>query len=133
MVAISIIKESNTKALPSVLPSGLVAVFLGGTSGIGQATLKQFIIATKDKSPRVYIVGRSTTAAHPLLAELRQLNPSASLEFIQQDVSLVRNVDAAVSQINQHENKVDLLFMSVGFVSFQGRKGQFMPPKAVTK
>ncbi|KAH7140361.1 hypothetical protein B0J13DRAFT_477532 [Dactylonectria estremocensis] len=122
MVAISIIKESNTKALPSVLPSGLVAVFLGGTSGIGQATLKQFIIATKDKSPRVYIVGRSTTAAHPLLAELRQLNPSASLEFIQQDVSLVRNVDAAVSQINQHENKVDLLFMSVGFVSFQGRK-----------
>ncbi|KAK7432200.1 hypothetical protein QQZ08_001145 [Neonectria magnoliae] len=122
MVAISIIKDSNTKALPSALPSGLVAVFIGGTSGIGQATLKQFVVATKDKSPRVYIIGRSTRAAHPLLAELRQSNPSATLEFIQQDVSLVRNVDAAVSQVKQHETKVDLLYLSVGFVSFQGRK-----------
>ncbi|KAK7419258.1 hypothetical protein QQX98_003410 [Neonectria punicea] len=121
MVAISIIKDSNTKALPSALPSGLVAVFIGGTSGIGQATLKQFVVATKDKSPRVYIVGRSTQAAHPLLAELRQSNPSATLEFIRQDVSLVRNVDAAVSQIKKHETKVDLLYLSVGFVSFQGR------------
>ncbi|KAF7555936.1 hypothetical protein G7Z17_g1814 [Cylindrodendrum hubeiense] len=121
MVAISIIKDSNTKVLPSALPSGLVAVFLGGTSGIGQATLKQFVVATKDKSPRVYIVGRSSKAAYPLLAELRQSNPSASIEFIEQDVSLVRSVDAAVSQIRQHESKVDLLFMSVGFVTFQGR------------
>lgn len=130
MVTISIIKESNTKTLPSVLPSGLVAVFLGGTSGIGQATLKQFVIATKDKSPHVYIVGRSIQAAEPLLAELRQSNPSASIEFIQQDVSLIRDVDAAISQITQRENKVDLLFLSMGFVSFQGRIGQFIPPKA---
>ncbi|KPM44133.1 hypothetical protein AK830_g2418 [Neonectria ditissima] len=122
MVAISIIKESNAKALPSVLPSGLVAVFLGGTSGIGQATLKQFVAVTKDKSPRVYIVGRSTEAALPLLAELRRSNPSASVEFIEQDVSLVRNVDAAVSQIKKHESKADLLYLSVGFVSFHGRK-----------
>ncbi|KAH7021949.1 hypothetical protein EDB80DRAFT_693872 [Ilyonectria destructans] len=121
MVALSIIKESNAKALPAALPSGLVAVFIGATSGIGKATLEQFVVATKDKSPRVYITGRSTEAALPLLAELRQSNPSASLEFIEQDVSLVRNVDAAVSQIKQNETKLDLLFITVGFISFQGR------------
>lgn len=107
--------------MPGALSSGLVAVFIGATSGIGKATLEQFIVATRDKSPRVYITGRSTSAAVPLLAELRQSNPSASLEFIEQDVSLIRNVDAAVDQIKQNETKVDLLFVTVGFISFQGR------------
>lgn len=123
MVAISVIKESNANVLPSALPSGLVAVFLGATSGIGQATLKQFIVATKHKSPRVYVVGRSASAVYQQLADLRQLNPSATIEFVEQDVSLVRNVDPAVNQIKQRETKVDLLFLSVGFVSVQGRIG----------
>lgn len=133
MVALSIIKESNAKVLPGALSSGLVAVFIGATSGIGKATLEQFIVATRDKSPRVYITGRSTSAAVPLLAELRQSNPSASLEFIEQDVSLIRNVDAAVDQIKQNETKVDLLFVTVGFISFQGRIGKFISRKAVSK
>lgn len=133
MVALSIIKQSNAQALPAALPSGLVAVFIGATSGIGKATLEQFIVATRDKSPRVYITGRSTAAAVPLLAELRQSNPSASLEFIEQDVSLVRNVDAAVSQIKQNETKVDLLFITVGFISFQGRIGRFISKKKKKK
>lgn len=123
MVAISVIKESNANVLPSALPSGLTAVFLGATSGIGKETLKQFVVAAKDKSPRIYILGRSFKAAEAQLAELRQSNPSATIEFLEQDVSLVRNVDAFVSQIKQHETKVDLLYISVGFISFQGRKG----------
>lgn len=123
MVAISIIKESNKHALPAVLPSGLTAVFLGATSGIGLASLKQFVIATDNKSPRVYVVGRSAKAATQLLAELRQSNPSATIEFIERDVSLIREVEPAVEQIKQRESKVDYLFISVGFVSFQGRIG----------
>ncbi|KAM0269023.1 hypothetical protein ACHAPA_004632 [Fusarium lateritium] len=122
MVAISTIKKSNTTSLPQTLPQNLTAVFLGATSGIGRSTIKQLAIATDNKSPTIYIVGRSTSAATPLIAELRQSNSSATIEFIERDVSLVKEVDAAMQEIVKRETKVDLLFMSVGFMSFEGRK-----------
>ncbi|KAF5541719.1 dehydrogenase reductase sdr family member 12 [Fusarium mexicanum] len=122
MVAISTIKKSNQSALPQSLPQNLTAVFLGATSGIGRSTIKQLAIATDNKSPTIYIVGRSTSAATPLIAELRQSNPSATIEFIERDVSLVKEADAAMKEIAQRETKIDILFMSVGFMSFEGRK-----------
>ncbi|KAF5718180.1 Dehydrogenase reductase SDR family member 12 [Fusarium globosum] len=122
MVAINTIKKSNQSALPLALPQNLTAVFLGATSGIGRSTIKQLAIATDNKSPTIYIVGRSTSAATPLIAELRQSNPSAKIEFIERDVSLVKEADAAMKEIAKRETKIDVLFMSVGFMSFEGRK-----------
>ncbi|KAF4451249.1 Dehydrogenase/reductase SDR family member 12 [Fusarium austroafricanum] len=122
MVAISTIKGSNSTVLPKSLPENLTAVFLGATSGIGRSTTRQFNIATDNKSPTIYIVGRSHSAAVPLIAELREANPSASIQFIERDVSLVKETDAAMKEIANKETKVDLLFMSVGFMSFEGRK-----------
>ena len=124
MVAITTIKTANTTTLPSTIPNGLTAVFIGATSGIGLSTLKQFNVAAKDKSPHIHIVGRSASAAVPLLAELRQNNSSATIEFIERNVALVREVDAAVAEITKKETKVDLLFLSTGFIPFGGRKGE---------
>ena len=124
MVAIKAIKTSNSTTLPNSLPQNLTAVFLGATSGIGRSTVKQLAIATDVKSPTIYIVGRSASAATSLIAELRQSNPSANVEFIERDVSLVKEADAAMQEISKRETKVDILFMSVGFMSFEGRKGK---------
>ena len=124
MVAIKTIKTSNSTTLPKSLPQNLTAVFLGATSGIGRSTVKQLAIATDGKSPTIYIVGRSAPAATSLIAELRQSNPSATVEFIERDVSLVKEADAAMQEISKRETKVDILFMSVGFMSFEGRKGK---------
>ncbi|KAJ4243808.1 hypothetical protein NW762_014683 [Fusarium torreyae] len=121
MVAINTIKTANT-ALPKILPQNLTAVFIGATSGIGRSTLKQLAIATDSKSPTIYIVGRSASAATPLIADLRQTNSSATFEFIEKDVSLVKEADAAMQEIAKRETKIDILFMSVGFMSFEGRK-----------
>ncbi|KAF4464759.1 dehydrogenase reductase sdr family member 12 [Fusarium albosuccineum] len=121
MVAINTIKTANA-TLPQTLPQNLTAVFLGATSGIGRSTLKQLAIATQNKSATIYIIGRSALAVEPQLAELRQLNASASFEFIERDVSLVKEADAAMREIAKRETKVDLLLMSVGFMSFEGRK-----------
>ncbi|KAI9151392.1 NmrA-like family domain-containing oxidoreductase notO [Paramyrothecium foliicola] len=121
MVAISTIKSSNETVLPSSIPQGLVAFFIGATSGIGQSALKQLADAAKGKSPRLYIVGRSESAAAPLLDHLRRNDDSATVQFIERDVSLLREVDAAADFLKQHERKLDLLFISAGFISFQGR------------
>ncbi|KAK9243327.1 hypothetical protein V1506DRAFT_508583 [Lipomyces tetrasporus] len=48
----------------------MVAVFVGGTSGIGQGTLKQ--LAKYATAPKVYVVGRSKSSAAPLLRELEK-------------------------------------------------------------
>jgi hypothetical protein len=53
MVSLSNIQTSNT-GIASILP-GLVAVFVGATSGIGETTLRQ--CAKHARQPRVYFVG----------------------------------------------------------------------------
>ncbi|KEY64551.1 hypothetical protein S7711_03617 [Stachybotrys chartarum IBT 7711] len=121
MVSITTIQSSNATALPASLPNGLVAVFIGATSGIGHSTLKQLVNAAKGKSPRFYIVGRSATASAAFVQELRNNDASATFEFIERDASLLRDIDHATKFIKEREEKVDLLFTSTGFISFEGR------------
>ena len=74
MVSLDIIRKANS-SLRSRLPKP-VALFVGGTSGIGRSTLRQLALNTK--APTAYIVGRNENNAKPLLKELRQLNPLGS-------------------------------------------------------
>lgn len=122
MVSASIVRAANAQ-LPESLPNDLTAVLIGATSGIGLEFAQQFATATKGKSPRIYVVGRSAVAATPQLADLRQRNDSARVEFIEEDVSLVKNVDAVFRQVQTREEQVDLLFLSPGYIPFEGRKG----------
>ena len=119
MVAIKDVRISNAAFKASKESSGLVAVFVGATSGIGMGSLKA--LARKAHEPKVYILGRSKRAAAPLLIELGTLNPQATYVFIETEVSLMRNVDMACEQIKSNEKKVDILFMSPGYLGFGGR------------
>lgn len=103
------------------LPQGLVALFIGATSGIGQSTLQHF--AQNAPSPRIYTVARSQTAAshEQFLSSLRESSPSGTYNLIKADISLVSEVDKVVSAVDQEE-KIDILFMSAGFIAFEGRK-----------
>ena len=53
MVRISTIRDSNAQCK---CLDGLVAVFVGGTGGIGESTATEFFMRTT--RPRAYIVGR---------------------------------------------------------------------------
>ena len=114
MVSLSTVQSSNS-LISSTLPSGLVAVFVGGTSGIGEATLKQF--AKQSYSPRVYFIGRSQSAADRITAECRVLNPAGEYMFIKADVSLIRVVDDVCREIKAKEKTLNLLFLSAGVPS----------------
>ncbi|KAI9814266.1 MAG: hypothetical protein M1827_003432 [Pycnora praestabilis] len=110
------IRESNRKLNASY--SELVAVFVGATSGIGQSTLKKF--AQYANKPRAYIVGRSQKAALPLLKELRSLNSEGAFAFVETDITLLTNIDKACGEIKSKEKKINLLFMSPGYLNFGG-------------
>ncbi|KAG9947556.1 NAD(P)-binding protein, partial [Aureobasidium melanogenum] len=118
MVSLDLVRKANA-SLKSRLPSP-VALFVGGTSGIGRSTLRQLALNTQ--APKAYIVGRSEGNAKPLLKELYDINPLGSFNFIEADVSLISNVDKACESITQQEKALDLLFMTPGGLSLVGRR-----------
>ena len=118
MVAIQAVRKSN--ACIAELPPGLVALFLGATSGIGQSTLIQF--ASHAVRPRIYIVARPSSAITAMLDELRKRNHEGTYTVIRKDVSLVRETSDVVEFVKSRETKLDLLFESVGFISLSGRQ-----------
>ena len=120
MVSLQTAQQSNARI--AAFPQGLVALFIGATSGIGQSALQLF--AQHASSPRIYTVARpSTVASHEnLLASLHQSNPTGTYDLITADVSLVSEIDKVVNAITRKETKIHILFMSAGFMAFEGRK-----------
>ncbi|KAI9372254.1 hypothetical protein BJX61DRAFT_508044 [Aspergillus egyptiacus] len=116
MVSLKTVQASNARLRAL---GNITALFVGGTSGIGQSTLRQ--LARHADSPTAYIIGRNEARARPLLSELQQLNHQGRFHFIEADVSLVRNVDAACRQIRQQQKKLNFLFMTPGGISLGGR------------
>ncbi|KAL2257305.1 hypothetical protein VTK26DRAFT_347 [Humicola hyalothermophila] len=95
---------------------------MGATSGIGQSALQHF--AQHASSPRIYSIARpSAVGSHEaFLNSLRGANPSGTYNMIEGDVSLISEIDRIAAMIKEHETKIDILFMSAGFMAFEGRK-----------
>ncbi|KAL2825700.1 hypothetical protein BJY01DRAFT_256180, partial [Aspergillus pseudoustus] len=117
MVSLDAVKQSNS-ALKDYGP-GLVGVFVGGTSGIGESTARSFVQCAI--SPRVYLIGRNEAQASRIIAELEALNSESRVSFVQCDVSLLRGVDEACRAIQEQEGKINLLVMSSGIFTTRGR------------
>ncbi|KAI0838357.1 hydrogenase/reductase-like protein [Hypoxylon sp. FL0890] len=111
MVSLDAVLASNGR-IATELPAGLVAVFVGATSGIGETSLKHFV--KHAKQPRIYFTGRSDAAAERIKPELKSLNPDGEYIFLKYDTSLLKNVDQACRDIKDKESTINLLFISAG-------------------
>ncbi|KAH8430541.1 uncharacterized protein LDX57_008205 [Aspergillus melleus] len=118
MVSITAVRDNNC-AIPRLYGSNLVAVFVGGTSGIGESTARAFIRNTT--ASRAYLIGRDQTRASRIIDELRQIKPDSRIEFIKADVSLLREVDEVCKNIKKEEDRLNLLFLSPGTGALSGR------------
>lgn len=122
MVSLELMRASNSLVATN-LPAGLVAVFVGATSGIGETTLRQF--AKQAKQPRIYFLGRREQEGKRIEADLEKLNPGGEYHFVQTDVSLMKNVDDACRQLRARESAINLLFLTCG--SLITKKRRFQP------
>lgn len=95
---------------------------VGGTSGIGETTAKEFARSTVE--PRVYLVGRNEAQASRIIEELQKINPSGKNTFIKSDVSLLKNVDSACEEIKAKEEKVNILCLTPGYLNLDSRNGE---------
>ncbi|KAK3991083.1 3-keto-steroid reductase [Cladorrhinum sp. PSN332] len=110
MVSLQQMQSSNARI--NTLATGLVAIFVGGTGGIGEATMKE--LAKHAVQPRIYFIGRSEEAAERITIELESLNPGGQYHFIKADVSLLANVDDVCKGIQSRESLINLLFLTSG-------------------
>jgi NAD(P)-dependent dehydrogenase (short-subunit alcohol dehydrogenase family) len=116
-----------------------VAVFVGGTSGIGQGMAEVFAEQTSGKS-HIIIVGRNRAAAERILDALakppsQSAIPSATTpseqagsssasyarEFVECDATLMKNVDRATKEILARHKEINYLVISCGFSALGGR------------
>ena len=115
----------------------LVGVFVGGTSGLGEYSIRalaKLYGGEKQLGLRVYVVGRSSSAASKIIADCSRICPRGIFTFVQADdlASLpeVDRISAKVLALEQehHQNdtpRIDLLLMTQGRVLFGPRQGQY--------
>ena len=120
MVAYKDIKASN--ALINDANAPRVAVFVGGTSGVGNLTIRALV--GTGASIRIYLIGRKASKERTLLfiEELRAVNPKADLIWTEGEVSLLAETARLCNEIKSKEPQVDLLFLSTGYAPFGARR-----------
>ena len=125
MVATSSIKERVSSLVHS---RPLVAVFVGGTSGIGENTIRELATVHGASGPglRVYIVGRNEQAADETIAFCRRICPPGQFVFVRcKDLTLIKDVDKTCNELVRLETeatrgekgktaRVDMLYISSG-------------------
>ncbi|TFK18835.1 NAD(P)-binding protein [Coprinopsis marcescibilis] len=125
MPSLKEIRIANAEAAKKIKGSPPVAVFVGGTSGIGQGMAEAFGRWTNGEA-HIVIVGRNQQAADSILAQLPRPSSSSSPttwthEFVQCDATLMKNVHKASKEILQRHPKINFLVMSPGVLATDGR------------
>jgi NAD(P)-dependent dehydrogenase (short-subunit alcohol dehydrogenase family) len=123
MPSVSVAAASNAAWSPTYIP---VAVFIGGTSGIGQSMAEAFARYTSGRA-HIVIVGRNRSAGESILASMPK--PSAEgadeesyiREFVSCDASLMKNVHASSQQLLERLPKINFLVISSGVAGTGGR------------
>ncbi|KAH6691171.1 hypothetical protein DL95DRAFT_445879 [Leptodontidium sp. 2 PMI_412] len=140
MVSLTTIRSQNSVFL-STHP--LVAVFTGGTSGLGEYAIRSLVQAhastSSPHSLRIYIVGRNASAALKTITDCNVIAPGKEVELIfvkAEDLSLLKDVGRVCEEIMRMERekedsesgsekaRIDWLCMSQSnsVQSFKGKK-----------
>jgi NAD(P)-dependent dehydrogenase (short-subunit alcohol dehydrogenase family) len=130
-IPLDVVRASNAEL---VQRQPLVAVFVGGTSGIGEYSVLALARThgTSGKGLRLYIVGRNEKAAERTIAECRQICPAGHFEFVKaNDLALLKDVDDVCARLIKIEEevsggtaKIDILVMTQAYLSLEPRNGK---------
>ncbi|KAG6858352.1 hypothetical protein C0991_002962, partial [Blastosporella zonata] len=119
MPTLDAVKAANAAFNPSYSP---VAIFVGGTSGIGQGLAEAFASHTKGNG-HIVIIGRNRAAADAIIAQFPKPTDSTKYthEFVQCDVTRMKNVESVTRELLTRIPKINFLVMTPGFMTMKGR------------
>lgn len=121
MPTLSAVQSSNASYSPGYVP---VAVFAGGTSGIGQAMAEAFARSTEGKA-HIILIGRNADAAARVIDGFPK--PSESEvgwrhEFIACDATSMGEIRATCTALRGRLSHVNFLVVSAGYNSMATSK-----------
>lgn len=121
MPSLSTVRTANAALTRAYRP---VALFLGGTSGIGEGMARAFTQHAKGDTD-IFIIGRNRAAGEAILNSLpAPAEPGSSAprrEFVQCDATLMKNVRKAAEEIRGKVDKINYIVMSPGVMTLNGR------------
>lgn len=120
MVAYADVQASNALINDATAPR--VAVFVGGTSGVGKLTVRALV--GTGASLRIYLVGRKSSEERTMafIQELHAINPKAEVIWTEGEISLLAETSRLCQVIKGKETRIDLLFMTAGYAPFGPRE-----------
>lgn len=120
MVTYAEVLASNASINESTVPK--VAVFAGGTSGIGKLAIKALVGV--GSSLKIYIVGRrsSEERTRGFIQEMKAVNPKTELVWTEGEISLLAETTRVSKMIKSKESRIDLLFLTAGYSPWGTRR-----------
>jgi NAD(P)-dependent dehydrogenase (short-subunit alcohol dehydrogenase family) len=129
MVQLSTVRAYNADLVKN---HHITAVFVGGTSGIGEYTMRALAstVGTSGRGLKAYIVGRNQRSADTIIADCRKMCPTGDFRFVKaNDLSLIKDVDRVCQEITSMETLkadggnacIDLLVLSQAWFAFGGK------------
>ncbi|KAI0340821.1 NAD-P-binding protein [Trametopsis cervina] len=116
MTSLPQIRSSNI-ATSSALPYTPVAVFVGGTAGVGAAMARAFA-QHRNGDAHIVLVGRNRAAAQEVLASFPKETRG---EFVECDVALMKNVRETAGELGRRLERLNFLVLSPGIMTLRGR------------
>ncbi|KAF8156096.1 hypothetical protein B0H34DRAFT_658955 [Crassisporium funariophilum] len=117
MPALDVARATNATYAPSYIPTIVVT---GATSGIGQGITEAFARCVQGRA-HIILVGRNRAAAESIIASLPQGAEGSTYEFLQCDVTLMKNVHALAKDIASRVSKINFLVHVAGVLGLRGR------------
>ncbi|KAJ3742320.1 hypothetical protein DFH05DRAFT_1401759 [Lentinula detonsa] len=111
---------SNAKDIPSYASSDShnvpVAIFLGGTAGIGRGMAEAYAKHTNGNA-HIILIGRNATNAKAIIASFpKPTSPGAKHEFVSCDATLMTECQRTIDDLLQRIPKINYLVLSPMFV-----------------
>ncbi|KAK7002399.1 hypothetical protein R3P38DRAFT_2648108 [Favolaschia claudopus] len=118
MPSLSTVRASNASFSPTYTP---VAIFVGGTAGIGQGMAQAFARHTKGNA-HIILVGRNRTAAESIIKTFpKPTTPGIMHEFVECDVTSMKTVHRVAETLRTRFPKVNFLVLTTGVATLDGR------------
>ncbi|CAE7223465.1 unnamed protein product [Rhizoctonia solani] len=109
MPSLSVVRGANLAAVPKYRPT---ALFIGGTSGVGQAVAEALAQVTNGNS-HIILCGRNKVVADKIIEGFPK-TPDSKYEFEQCDATLMSSVRNTTSSLVGRLPKLNYLVLSPG-------------------